>query len=158
MKRLFCITMLLILCMATSVYGATRQEIQIALDLVRFVNVPNDLFDYCGEQAKEQTLSIAEKKSILERTSQNVRGYINMIDKFLSVQENRTQAINGLSVLDIDITNIQNDTQNMRSVADEVEKRLLKAKTKEDVDAIADYIKQNIETLPLVRKSKAIIQ
>ena len=148
---------------------ATRQEIQIALDLIKHVNVPNDLFlstavsvakgeipvtnsISVGGSSTNRAMTITEKKEQLNRTAQNVVNYQSKITAFLSTSEKKVMAENGLNALGVNLVDLENDIQSMGDVAIEVKNKANKATTETELFAIADYIEQNVAALPLVRK------
>lgn len=163
--------LVLVLCFLTFssfCFAATRQEIQIALDLVRFTNVANDLLDVSVGKARGQQLvyledgskrsmTIDEIKASLIRTSQNTKGYTTTITQFLSIPENRTKAITGLQALGVSLTEIENDTQLLNNASNELNTRAANSKTVQDLNAVADYIEQTVPALPLVRRSRVAV-
>lgn len=147
-----------------------RQRTQVALDLIKFTNVPNDLFDNAvplargqvkqpifdeeGKGIGERDMTLEEIKEALERVARNVRGYRNMITNFLKVPEYSQLAQDGLGALGGTLGEIQGDIQSLNGVAGWVEAKLKTADSSEDLNAIADYIEKNVPKLSLVRKAK----
>jgi hypothetical protein len=152
---------------------ATRNDIQIAQDLIRFVNIMNDLLDcasYILREIDPQTgekyqiqipdldppeyrdATLEELKETVKRTGQNILGYWNMIDTF----KNKFGAANvrdALLSLGIDAVAINNDLANFDTEAKHLWQNIQAAKTKEELIPFADRIDANVPKLVLVRRS-----
>jgi len=149
---------------------STRQEIQIAQDLVRFVNIMNDLLDCISFRLKEidpqtgnkyqiqekdltlRDATLEELKAKGKRVGQNVLGYRNMINQFFSGYgiDNVETA---LASIGIDIADIQNDITKMEVEARNLNNFILSAKNKGELISFAKRIDNNIPKLTLVRRS-----
>ena len=152
---------------------ATRQQIQIAQDLVRFVNIMNDLLDCASWVLREinpltgekyqiripmtdppefRDATLDELKETVKRMGQNVLGYWNMIDAF----KNKYGGANlrdALLSLGVDVTAIQADLANFDVEAKHLWQNIKDAQTKEELIPFADRIDANIPKLILVRRS-----
>ena len=152
---------------------ATRQEIQIAQDLIRFINIMNDLLDCAswilreidpqtGEKYQMQIpdtdppefrdATLEELKETVKRMGQNVLGYWNMIDAF----KNKYGGANlrdALLSLGVDVTAVQTDLANFDVEARHLWQNIKDAQTKEELIPFADRIDANIPKLILVRRS-----
>ena len=158
MKQLFII---LFLFLSTTCFSATRQEIQAALDLIRFVNITNDMVDSAIPSIRGQRksndgsdMTVEDIKDGIVRLGLNIKNYRNLIDTFLAEPENVTLAINGLNALGLDHQSLKNDIKNIDDTINSVKVNLANVNTFEDLNLIADEIEVNIDKLPLVRKSK----
>ena len=152
---------------------ATRNDIQIAQDLIRFVNIMNDLMDCASyilreidpqtgleylvqipntdpPQFREATLD--ELKQAVKRTGQNVLGYWNMIDEFKS-KYGAVNVRDALLSLGIDAIAINNDLANFDTEAKHLWQNISAATTKAELIPFADRIDANISKLVLVRRS-----
>jgi len=149
---------------------ATRQEIQIAQDLVRFVNIMNDLLDCASWVLKEvdpqlgnkfqmqeedgifRDATLEELKERGKRTGQNVLGYRNMITQFIS-KYGANKVKTALTSIEIDIADIQNDVTKMEAEARNLNNFIENAKSKAELISFAESIDSNIPKLTLVRRS-----
>ena len=61
-RRIF-LGVLILVCISTYSFSSTRQDIQVALDLIRFTNVANDLLDEGALIARESEVDIADTKN-----------------------------------------------------------------------------------------------
>jgi len=162
-------SIVLTLCLVAGLaFGATRQEIQVALDLIRFTNIANDLFDVTTSIARgqikkqegvfpnltERDMTTQEIKDSLVRMSENILGYRDKITAFLATSKNRTLAINGLAELGVDVTSLESDIQSMENAAKQLKSRAKNAITQTDLNKVGDYIEQTIPKLSLVRRAK----
>lgn len=143
---------------------ATRQEIQIAYDLIRFINVVNDLLDSSVplakgliktrmDEATERDMTVNEIKDALRRVCQNVYGYKTVILNFLNVPGNKQLAINGLIAWGVNLDNTKKELVDMLTVVDYVNTEVEKVTTSDELKTLGDYIDANVPKLPLVRKS-----
>lgn len=143
----------------------TRQEIQAALDLIRFTNVANDLFDNAvtivkGEVPKTlsvggvQTLEVMTEediKSAVSRAMDNIQGYTDMIDTYLLDEDKTLLVTAGLSALGVTLQSITDDIETFKTKIDSVKTDLISATTKEQLSTIGDSISTDISSLKLVR-------
>jgi len=148
---------------------ATRNDIQIAQDLIRFVNIMNDLLDCAsyilrgkdpqtggifqiqeGQVSRDATLD--ELKENVKRTGQNVLGYRNMLQSFIASYggKNIREALLSFNVnyddILADITAMENEARNLGN-------NIQGCKGKADLAPFADSIDANIPKLVLVRRS-----
>lgn len=150
---------------------ATRQEIQIAQDLIRFVNIMNDLIDvvsYMLQEIDAQTgeplqiidketgllrpLTFDELKANSVRACQNIGGYFVQIKNFLD-KIDTTIVLSGLSALGIDTNTFKNEMLAINDARNYVRSALSSTMTKADLVIIGQYIDTNIPKLTLVRRS-----
>lgn len=145
---------------------ATRQEIQTALDLIKFTNVSQDLFNDIVPVARGQRkklignlgsgvfedMSIDDIKTDVFRCMENIDGYHNTISAFLSDNNKRAMAINGLAVFGVLLDSINNDIAGMKSKSDRIKTLIVNASNQNDLKAIGDEIENDIPNLKLVRK------
>jgi len=159
--------MLLILVGLTSfVYGATRQEIQVALDLVRFVNIVNDLLDnsvpvakgevktFDRESDEERDMTVEEMQSAMKRVCENIYGYKRIIVAFLAISENRELAKSGLAALGIDDVKLRAEFGSMIAVTNHIYNNIDLLNDEVKLKDLGSYIESNVQKLPLVRKAK----
>ena len=147
---------------------ATRQEIQAALDLIRFANVANDLFDVAvkvsrgevlktlsaggpGDVQTQENMTEADIQAHLSRAMDNIQGYTNMIDSYLSEKTKSDMVTNGLAALSVDLKGITDDVQTFKDKIDSVRTELSSADTKEKLASIGTNIEADILNLTLVR-------
>lgn len=145
--------------------AATRQEIQAALDLIRFTNVEQDLFNNyskiargevqkvtgdIGNQVKEN-MTVDDIKSTVTRGMENIDNYNTMITSYLSDPAKQQQAQNGLTALGVTLKSITDDLQIMKAKLDAVKPAVSVATTSTQLSAIGNGIDQDIPQLSLVR-------
>lgn len=148
----------------------TRNDIQIAQDLIRFVNIMNDLLDCASFILREKDPQTGEKyqiqnedgtfrdatldelKESVKRTGQNVLGYWNMLTNFKNKYGGANLA-NALASLGIDALAIQSDLNNFDTEAKYLWQNIKSAQTKAELIPFADRIDLNIPKLVLVRRS-----
>lgn len=150
---------------------ATRNDIQIAQDLIRFINIMNDLLDcasYILREKDPQTgkkyqiidkvtglerdATLDELKNTVKRTGQNVLGYWNQIDAFIT-KFGAANARDALLSLGVDVTAIQADLVNLDTEAKHLWQNIKNAQTKAELLPFADRIDANVPKLVLVRRS-----
>ena len=150
---------------------ATRQEIQIAQDLIRFVNIMNDLIDvasYMLQEVDAQTgepLQVTDKETQLPRdltfdelkdnsvrACQNIGGYFTQNKSFLD-KVDLAMVSRGLTALGVDVNTLKNEMLAINGAKNYVKSALLSATTKADLIIIGQYIDVNIPKLTLVRRS-----
>ena len=147
---------------------ATRQEIQIALDLIKRVNCANDLLDTTvpllnGEKLVREgefgsptirEMTLEEKRIAGKKAVSNAKIYTSNVKLFLGNAGNRTKATSGLGVLGVSLSSIETDNNALDISANAVGSDLDAAKTQEDIDTVKAYITTNVEPLGLVRTYK----
>ena len=149
---------------------ATRNDIQIAQDLIRFINIMNDLLDCASFILREKDPQTGEKfqvknedgtfrdatlqelKDAVKRTGQNVLNYWDMLDTF-KAKYGGANIANALSALGVDAAAINNDLANFDTEARHLWQNIKDAQTKEELIPFADRIDANIPKLILVRRS-----
>lgn len=145
---------------------STRQQIQIAQDLVRFVNIMNDLLDcasYILRETDPQTggplknkdgedFTLNELKDRVKRTGQNVLGYWNQINDFIDGYGG-ANVRDALLSLGVNVAEIQADLANLDTEAKHLWQNIKDAQTKAALIPFADRIDANIPKLTLVRRS-----
>ncbi len=133
---------------------ATRQEIQIAQDLIKFLNVMNDLFDNCSEKIKDGSIgkTFEEKKNTINRVILNIENYADKITNFVNNTKYTAMVFNGLSALSVSRTVLLSDLTIMVVILNNIKINILNASIDADIIDIATLIDSNIEKLPLVRK------
>jgi len=147
---------------------ATRQEIQIALDMVKAVNVPNDLLlsaaipIAAGEMpVNEGTIenskatrgmTLAEQKGHLATLATQVRGYRDRCTSFLAVTANRTMATNGLAVLGMTVKDLEDDIATLKTATDKMAQAAKVATDTKAMEAVGVTLAKDTPALPLVRK------
>ena len=145
--------LILFLLVSINCFSATRQEIQVALDLVKYVNVANDIIDGLPEILRSE-LTIEEKKEQIILMGTNIRNYKSRVDKFLSKAENRTKAINGLNAWGVDKEDLKDDLILIDTTINNIKSNISNIKTQDDLNTIAEMIESTITKLPLIRKAK----
>lgn len=130
---------------------ATRQEIQVALDLVRFTNIMNDLFDSLKDE-KLSEFSIDDQKKFIQRKMFNIKNYQNVIQAYVGDINNSSMVDNGLAVLGVSKASLLADVISFGSVADQVDTLAKNATTAKDVADTIQCIKDNVADLKLLRK------
>ena len=131
---------------------ATRQEVQMALDLMKRINVANDLFDDAAVLAKTNS-DVEDTKLKLVRYRDNIMNYYNTVNNFLSDNTNRTKAASGFLGIGIDVDDIISDNTSYETHVEHIKTMAELATTKKDLEAIATYIESNVDNLLLVRKN-----
>lgn len=146
---------------------ATRQEIQIALDLIKHVNVPNDLLlsaavpvakgeikvtDGALGAQTQRDMTVAEQKQNLARLAAQVKGYRQKCESFLSVPANRALAETGLTTLGMAVKDLEDDIAIIKTVAARMATAAAKAKTIAALTAVGKAVETDAPAMPLVRK------
>ena len=149
---------------------ATRNDIQVALDIVRFVNLAHDLVDTASYSMKEvDTLtgldllyteqSGAKREFTFGELIDRVRGelqaalaYEAMINDFISnySQQGLTTA---LDIWGMSIAALQSDLTAIGDEARYILTQLNSAKQKQDLIPLSAHIDQAVPKLALVRKA-----
>jgi len=144
---------------------ATRQEIQAALDLIRFTNCAQDLFNVAvkganGELTKtvgdmatahQEAMTIEDRKAYLTRSMENIDKYNAMIRTYLGDSAKRTLVTNGLTALDVSLTAIENDITTFENKVISVATAVGSARDDAELKAIGSNISADIPDLNLVR-------
>jgi len=163
----------LMFCLITTLaFATTRQEIQVAQDFIRFVNIANDLvyvatsvakgeikvdvFDENNQIIDKRDMTIDEIKNKIKRIGLNIKGYRNLIDNFLSIPSNTTMALNGLNALSVDIQDMKNDILLIDNTITNIISTLSSIETMEQLNQIATDIENAITPLPLIRKATCV--
>jgi hypothetical protein len=144
---------------------ATRQDFQIAQDLVRFVNIVNDLIDVTSFMMREldhDGAPLVDKygdpytfqmiKDGMMRARQNILNYWSMIDVFMTTY-GATNVANALNCVGVSATNVKQELDNIKDVINYVSTNMVGLTTKTELLPLADYIDTNVSKLPLVRRS-----
>lgn len=151
---------------------ATRQDFQIAQDVIRFVNIVNDLIDIASFMMREldpdgaplikpeiinppepaRPYTFDEIKTLLIRTRQNILGYWSQIDIFITTY-GASGVATALNCVGVNAVVVKQELDNMRDVINYVSTNMAGLTTKEQLIPLADYIDANTEKLPLVRRS-----
>jgi len=146
---------------------ATRQDIQIALDLIKHVNTPNDLLlsaavpvakgkirvteGAIGEQV-ERDMTVDEQKANLARLAAQAKGYRDKCASFLAVPAQRTSAAAGLAALGVDMADIEADIATIQTASDQMATGAANARKAQDLVAVGRALLEATPELPLVRK------
>jgi len=133
---------------------ATRQEIQIAWDLVKFINIINDFLDISVPLIKGQTEEkrVDVIKTRVKRVCANIYGYRNKINTFLANPENKRMAINGLNAWGINFQEITDEYHYLLHETDYINKEIDTATNQQELNIFADHIDATVPKLPLVRR------
>ena len=167
MKKI--LVLLLILGMVVSsnpLQAATRQDIQVAFDVIKMVNIINDLLDCSVPIARgqvkiwdevlevERDMTVEEIKGRIKRTCLNIYGYRNKIDTFLAIPEQKQLAIAGLAAIEVNLPEVKNQYQNMIDETDYVYAQVDLVTNQAELNAIGDHIEANVPKLSLVRRAE----
>lgn len=152
---------------------ATRNDVQIAQDLIRFVNIMNDLLDRASYILREINPETGEKhqvripetdppefrdatldelKQTAKRTGQNVLGYRNMLQSFITRYGGKDIRKILLSI-NVSYDDILADITVMENVARNLNNNAESCNTKAELISMAEQIDQNVPKLILVRRS-----
>ncbi len=151
---------------------ATRQDFQIAQDVIRFINIVNDLMDVASFMMREldqdgaplikpevinppepaRPYTFDEIKAMLARTRQNILAYWGLIDNFISVYGAANVAI-ALNCVGVSAVVVKQELDSLKDVINYVSTNMAGLTTKAQLIPLADYIDTNTEKLPLVRRS-----
>ena len=146
---------------------ATRQEIQIAQDLIKSANICQDLLNMAaklakgeilktvgfGDTAEQVPMTAEEIQAELTRQMNNISNYIDQASRYLSISANRTKAVNGLQALGVDLNALQTDYQNFVAKISEVKTATSTATTQTKLNAIGSDIDKDIPSLNLLRNA-----
>lgn len=153
----------------------TRQEKQIVDDLVRFINIMNDLFDVnsymlqgvdqetggvlqkkerVGETLTFRDFTLDELKQLGKKNAQNILGYANNITNFLSGTDMLNITMSAFTAVGVDFNTTKNEFNVMKTgaawIIDNIDSILSKEALK---NTIVAYIDDNIPKLTLIRRS-----
>jgi hypothetical protein len=146
---------------------ATRQQLQIAQDLVRFINIVNDFMDIAGWYLRDinpntgaariddvtgQPYTLQEIKQDLNNIRTSVLNYWGNISSFIT-QYGQQNVVDALNILGISATQVKAELDSMKGVIESVTTSVQAATDKSELPAIADYLDANVPKLPLVRRS-----
>ena len=147
---------------------ATRQEIQIALDLIKHVNVPNDLLlsaaipitagempvsvGTIDDAQASREMTLAEKKAHLATLAAQIKGYRVKCETFLAVSANRTMAESGLAALGLTVADLETDIAILKVATDRMAQGAKLAADTKGMEAVGTTLTKDTPALPLVRK------
>ena len=146
---------------------ATRQQIQVAQDIVRFVNITNDMLDlisYVFRGVNPQTggpllndatgepfdLSVIKTKA--GKTRNAILGYWSMIEDF-RVAYGTAALADALNAFGVSATVVKADIDAIKDVINYCAGEMPSVTDLAGLIPLADYIDANIDKLPLVRRS-----
>ncbi len=150
---------------STNAFCATRQEIQTALDLIRYANIAQDLFNETAKIARgevqkttgsltaqtKEDMTVEDIKQGVSINMQNINTYTSIIRKYLGTQEKRTMAINGLTALGVSLTDIEKDITDFESKRNTVLGTISMARDAVELKIVGDDIDATISNLNLLR-------
>lgn len=137
---------------------------QVAFDLIKMVNIINDLLDVSvpiargqvkiidPETKEERDMTIDEIKAVLKRTCQNITGYQNKMVKFLADEGKKQLAKSGLLALEVNLTETRSQLTDMIIEKNYVNTQIDTVTDQTGLNAIADHIETNVPKLPLIRR------
>ena len=150
---------------------ATRNEVQIALDLVRFINCANDLMDSAAAMLQEldpqegvkilkveapgsvRDWTFGELREQAQKMLQNVLNYESRVNTFVgsygSVKANT--ALTG--AFGMDLATVSAELSAIGTKAKSIISRLGATTTKEELDVLGKEIDKDIPKLELVRRT-----
>ena len=147
---------------------ATRQEIQIALDLIKHVNVPNDLLlsaaipitagempvsvGTIGNAKASREMTLDEKKKHLATLATQIKGYRSKCETFLAIVANRTMAESGLAALGLTVADLETDIAVLKAASDRMAQGAKLAADTKGMEAVGTTLTKDTPALPLVRK------
>ena len=146
---------------------ATRQQIQIANDLIRFVNLTNDLLDVASYILREQDpdtggplinedtgqpFTLPQLKQRLARKRDAILSYWAMIDTFITAY-GQSNVVDALNAWGVSAVTAKQELDDIKAVIQTATQMVQAATDKSELPAIADYIDANSIKLPLVRRS-----
>ena len=145
---------------------ATRNDYQIALDVIKTINIINDLVDYAsyilrdidprtgGAYVNAETgepYSVTEIKQQLAIVRTNLLAYNNLINSYIA-KVGVARLVTALNILNIDAVEAKADMDNLKAVIEHVIPDIQAAVTKQDLIVSADYIDANAAKLELIRR------
>ena len=144
---------------------ATRQDFQIAQDIIRFVNIVNDLLDVTSFMMREldaDGASLVDNdgnpytfqmiKDRMIRVRQNILNYWSMIDIFITTY-GTAKVVTALNCVGVSATVVKQELDNIKDVINYVSTNMAGLTEKYELIPLADYIDENTNKLPLVRRS-----
>ena len=146
---------------------ATRQQIQVAQDIIRFVNIANDLLDIIAMVFREidpkdggdlidsdtgEPYTLEKIKTKAGKTRNAILAYWNVIEDFRTAygQQALSDALNAFGV---SAATVKADIDSIRDVINYCSQQMPSVVDKTDLIPLADYIDANTDKLPLVRRS-----
>ena len=153
---------------------ANRIEIQIALDVIKFSNIINDLLDCLSwqlqgidpntggpfllsdEMGKTHEPTVEEMKEIIQRTLANAEGYWNIISNGFKNIGSSTLLKNGLSALGVNANSLKSEVTDMKNVMDQIKADHTQMLNKEELRVLGQTVDSNIPKLKLLRRGWAI--
>lgn len=167
MKKILLLLFILAMVVSSNpLKAATRQEIQVAFDIIKFVNIINDLLDVSVPMARgqvkiwdkgleaERDMTLDEIKTHLKRTCLNIYGYRDKLNAFLAVPEKKQLAINGLSAIEVNLPEVKGQYQDMINEVDYIYAEVDNVTDQSGLNAIADHIDANVPKLSLLRRAE----
>lgn len=146
---------------------ATRNDYQIALDVIKTINIINDLVDYASyilrdidpstggaylNRNTEEPYSVLEIKQQLAVVRTNLTAYNDLINNYIA-KVGASRVVTALNTLNIDALETKADMDNLKAVIEHVIPDIQAAVTKQDLIVSADYIDANTAKLELIRRS-----
>lgn len=151
---------------------ATRQDKQITDDLIRYVNIMNDIIDVSALHLRAKNEETGEKLQVtddiegavprdmtteelvaqVKREAQNALGYSNSINTFI-VNFGVVNVEKALTATGYVFTDIQTDVEAMKQEALYLSVNVGSLKDKAGFETLASHIDANIPKLTLVRRT-----
>jgi hypothetical protein len=144
---------------------ATRQDFQIAQDIIRFVNIANDLIDVTSfmmleldpngaplVDANGNPWTFQMIKDSMIQARQNILGYWGLIDTFIT-KYGAVNVATALNCVGVNATTVKQELDNLKAVINYVSTNMAGLTQKSELIPLADYIDANTDKLPLVRRS-----
>lgn len=145
---------------------ATRHDYQVAWDILKSINIINDLVDcaayimrdidprsgepYRNRETGEE-FSLAEIKQELGQIRTNITNYYDLINNYIAVA-GVPRIVTALAVIGIDAVQAKADMENLRTVIETAIPQVQSAGTKLELVTIGEYIDANTDKLDLVRR------
>lgn len=150
----------------------TRNDIQVTQDLVRFVNIMNDLLDCASYTLKEidpetgdrfqiregvggeiyRDATLEELKLTARQSGQNALAYRNTLQSFI-IKYGGENIRKALLSLNVNYDDILSDITTMENEARNLVNNVKFCETKAELISMAKQIDQNVPKLVLVRRS-----
>ena len=146
---------------------ATRQQIQIAQDIIRFVNITNDMLDSISyvfrgvnprtggplvDDSTGQPFDLSAIKTKAGKTRDAILGYWSMIEDF-RVAYGTAALADALNAFGVSATVVKADIDAIKGVINYCSAQMPSVVDLAGLIPLADYIDVNIDKLPLVRRS-----
>ena len=145
---------------------ATRHDYQVAWDILKNINIINDLVDcaayimrdidprtgepYRNRETGEE-FSLFEIKQELGRIRTNVTGYYNLINNYIDVA-GVPRIATALAIVGVDAVQAKADMENLKTVVETAISQVQSASTKLELIPIGEYIDANTDKLDLIRR------